>query len=66
MERNIVIYKIKNRIAVAEKGSIFIISDFLDLASYDAVRKALSRLAKDKHLSRVWEGSTKNQISVNS
>ena len=56
MKRNIVIVKIKKRIAKADNVSVFIIADFLDLASYDAVRKALSRLTQEKTLIRVMRG----------
>ena len=56
MERNITIHKIKGRIQRSKKGQLFILTDFLDLASYDAVKKALSRLAKSGELLRVRRG----------
>ncbi|MEA1974008.1 MAG: DUF6088 family protein [Bacillota bacterium] len=56
MERKIVINKIKNRIRLSEKGTIFLIADFLDIGSYDAVRKALSRLVNEEILFRVIRG----------
>jgi len=54
--RNITLHKIEVSIIEAEKGRIFIISDFMDIASYDAVRKALSRLVRDGKLIRVIRG----------
>jgi len=59
MKRNIVIVKIKKRIAKADNGSVFIIADFLNLAGYDAVRKALSRLTIENVLIRVMRGMYK-------
>lgn len=56
MERNITIHKIKKRIDDAKKGKIFMLSDFLDLASYDAVKKTLSRLSKKNELVRIKRG----------
>jgi len=56
VERKIVVHKIKARIASSENGSLFLISDFLDIASYDAVRQTLSRLAKDECLIRIMRG----------
>jgi len=60
MKRNIIIQKIKNRIQEAKKGQIFILTDFLDLASYDAVKKALSRLAKSGEIIRIRRGIYKS------
>ncbi len=59
MKRNIVIDQIKNRITNTDNSRVFIITDFLDLASYDAVRKALSRLTQEKTLIRVMRGMYK-------
>lgn len=56
MERNITINKIKDRIKAAKKGHIFILTDFIDLASYDAVKKALSRLTKSGEILRIRRG----------
>lgn len=47
---------IRNRIETAESGSIFILSDFFDIADSDAVRKAITRLEKDGTLTRVMRG----------
>lgn len=54
--RNITLHKIEVRIIESKKGQIFIISDFMDIASYDTVRKSLSRLVKDGKLIRVIRG----------
>lgn len=56
MERNITINKIKNRVKEANKGQILILTDFLDLASYDATKKALSRMVKSGELIRIRRG----------
>ena len=47
---------IRNRIEAAKSGSVFILSDFSDLAEPDAVRKAITRLEKDGTLIRVMRG----------
>lgn len=54
--RNITLHKIKVRIMESKKGRIFIISDFMDIASYDTVRKSLSRLVRDGKLIRISRG----------
>lgn len=54
--RNITFYKFKNRIVESENGSIYIISDFMDIASYEVVRKTLSRLVIEGYLIRVMRG----------
>ena len=60
MERNITINKIRERVKKAEKGTIFTLTDFLDLASYDAAKKALSRMGKSGELIRVLRGIYKS------
>jgi hypothetical protein len=47
---------IRNRIDAAKSGSVFILSDFSDLAEPDAVRKAITRLENDGTLTRVMRG----------
>ena len=47
---------IRNRIDAAKYGSVFILSDFSDLAEPDAVRKAITRLENDGTLTRVMRG----------
>ena len=48
--------QIKNRIQEAEDGSIFMTSDFADIATITTVRKCLGRLAEDKRIRRVMDG----------
>ena len=47
---------IRNRIEAAKTGSVFILSDFSDLADPEAVRKAITRLENDGTLIRVMRG----------
>lgn len=47
---------IRNRIEAAKTGSVFILSDFSDLADPEAVRKAITRLENDGTLTRVMRG----------
>ncbi len=56
MERNIIINSIKDKIHESKSGQIYTLTDFLDIANYDAVRKALSRLTKSGELIRVLRG----------
>lgn len=48
--------EIKNRIAAHAPGTIFITSDFLDVASTAVVNKALSRLVESHQLRRIDRG----------
>jgi len=54
--RTMYLSKIKNRIAEMDNGSVITIGDFLDIANYDAVKNALSKLEKEKVLIRVLRG----------
>lgn len=56
MSRIIYLEKIKERITSSEKGSVFITSDFFDIADTDVVNKCLSRLEKDIVIRRVIRG----------
>lgn len=56
MPREKYLEKIKKRIAEAEIGSVFVLSDFSDIAETDAVRKAITRIESDKVLVRVMRG----------
>lgn len=47
---------ITERISKLEKGTVFITSDFLDIASSDVVNKALSRLDEEGIIKRVLRG----------
>jgi predicted transcriptional regulator of viral defense system len=48
--------QIKNRIILSQKGSVFITSDFFDIADTDVVNKCLSRLEKANIIRRVTRG----------
>ena len=54
--RTMYLSKIKNRIAEMDNGSAIIIGNFLDIANYDAIKNALSKLEKEKVLIRVMRG----------
>lgn len=56
MKRNIIINRIKDRINEMEKGTVLTISDFLDIANYDAAKNALSKLEKDGIVKRELRG----------
>ena len=56
MKVNSTYLKVLNRIANAPSGSVFVISDFTDLANYEAVKKVLARLADQCMLRRVLRG----------
>ena len=48
--------EIQNRIKNAEAGTIFVTSDFTDLASNTTVRKSLGRLTEDHTIRRIIDG----------
>ena len=56
MSRIIYLEKVKERILLSEKGSVFITSDFFDIADTDVVNKCLSRLEKNNVIHRVIRG----------
>ncbi len=56
----ITINKIRERVKEAEKGTIFTLTDFLDLANFDAAKKALSRMGKSGELIRILRGIYKS------
>ena len=56
MERNISYGKIKDRIESSEPNTIYITSDFMDLASTYAANGALRRLAKDGVIDQIMRG----------
>jgi hypothetical protein len=59
MERNLIKNKVKSRIINLNKEDVFVITDFLDLGNYDAVKNVLSKLAKEKVIVRVMRGMYK-------
>lgn len=48
--------KIKNRITLAEPGSIFLTSDFTDIAKKNTVRKCLARQVEANNIRRILDG----------
>lgn len=56
MERPDYLRQIKKRILSAPEGTVFITSDFLDIADTPAINKALSRLAEDGVIRRITRG----------
>ena len=56
MKRTISISQIEDRIRNSPKGTIFVTSDFTDLASLDAANKALLRLEKAGLIRRIIFG----------
>lgn len=56
MSRPDYLKQIESRIISAAKDTVFITSDFLDIADTQAVNKALSRLAEDKKIRRIIRG----------
>lgn len=56
MQRKIYLPKIRDRIINSESGTIFINSDFKDIAERKIVKMALSRLCDEKTLRRIRRG----------
>jgi len=56
MQREKYTETIKKRIEKAEYGSVFILSDFSDIAETSAVRKAITRLENDGIIKRIIRG----------
>lgn len=56
MERSKYNMEIKNRIDEMEKGTIFITSDFVDIATVPAINMALKRLTEEKRIRKVMRG----------
>ena len=54
--------EIKKRISNAESGTIFVTTDFTDIASMATVRKCLSRQVEEKTIYRVLEGVYKKPV----
>lgn len=48
--------EIKNRIESAEPGTVFVTSDFSDIATITTVRKCLGRLVEQKSIRRIIDG----------
>ena len=48
--------KIKKRIELAEEGTIFVTTDFTDIANATTIRKYLGRQVEEKNIRRVLNG----------
>ena len=56
MPREKYLEAIKERISKEADGSVFVLSDFSDIAEASAVRKAITRIENDKTLIRIMRG----------
>jgi hypothetical protein len=54
--RDIHTEKIRNRIDSLDNDAVFIANDFLDIADYETIRKALNRLAGDGKIQKILRG----------
>ena len=57
--------EIKKRILDAEEGSIFVTSDFTDIATTTTVRKCLGRQVEEKNIRRIIDGVYENPVYSN-
>lgn len=56
MEKTNIFAEIENRITHAKAGTVFIISDFMDIAEYETAKKSLLRLEKAAVIKRALRG----------
>lgn len=57
--------EIKKRIAMAEEGTVFVTSDFTDIATTTTVRKCLGRQVEEKCIHRILDGVYEKPIYSN-
>lgn len=57
--------KIKMRIESTEDGTVFVTSDFADIASMATIRKCLGRLVEDKWIRRIIDGVYEKPVYSN-
>ncbi len=57
--------EIKKRIQLAEEGTVFVTSDFADLATITTVRKCLGRQVEEKKIRRILDGVYEKPIYSN-
>lgn len=57
--------EIKRRIELSDDGSVFVTSDFTDIAKNSTVRKCLSRQVEDKIIRRILDGVYEKPIHSN-
>ena len=53
---NSIYAEIKKRIEIAEAGTVFVTSDFTDIATTTTVRKCLGRQVEEKNIRRILDG----------
>ena len=53
---NSIYAEIKKRIEIAEVGTVFVTSDFTDIATTTTVRKCLGRQVEEKNIRRILDG----------
>lgn len=57
--------EIKKRIAMAEEGTVFVTSDFTDIATTTTIRKCLGRQVEEKCIRRILDGVYEKPIYSN-
>ena len=57
---NSIYTEIKKRIKLAESGTVFLTSDFTDLATTTTVRKYLGRQVEEKIYEELWTACMRN------
>ena len=62
---NSIYTEIKKRIKLAESGTVFLTSDFTDLATTTTVRKYLGRQVEEKNIRRIMDGVYEKPVYSN-
>ena len=57
--------EIKKRIEIAEGGTVFVTSDFTDIATTTTVRKCLGRQVEEKNIRRIIDGVYEKPVYSN-
>lgn len=57
--------EIKKRIELAEQGTVFLTSDFTDIATTTTVRKCLGRQVEEKNIRRIMDGVYEKPVYSN-
>lgn len=63
--KNSIYTEIKKRIKLAESGTVFLTSDFTDLATTTTVRKYLGRQVEEKNIRRIMDGVYEKPVYSN-
>ena len=61
---NSIYTEIKKRIKLTESGTVFLTSDFTDLATTTTVRKYLGRQVEEKNIRRIMDGVRSLYIAI--